>query len=160
MADMKTEAPRLVIDEFDLDQEWVGQPALFFRWARKKADADRCVDGAKGELDVVKADLDANIRKNPEVFGIAKITEKVVENTILSNSVYQETVQEVIKAKHDAAIIAAAVEALQHRKRALECLVTLHGQNYFSRPQATGEAKEKMSQVERTATRQKGRPKQ
>ena len=147
---------RLDIDKLRLDEEWVDQPKLFFKWARKHADALLRVDKTKSYLDLVKADLDAAIRKDPASFGQAKITEKVVENLILGNDEYQVAVKTVAEARHDVAILAAAVEALQHRKRGLECLVTLHGQQYFAGPRAHGDNREAMEDVEKKAVRRKG----
>ena len=155
----EVEGPRLEIDELRLDEEWVGQPKLYFTWARKQADAVRCVDQAKSALDVTRADLDADIRQNPQAYGVAKITEKVIENIILGNDGYQSAVAAVVKAKHESAILAAVVSALEHRKRALECLVTLHGQNYFSTPRADESNREVMADVEKKSARDKGKPK-
>ena len=143
------EGPRLDVDKLRLDEEWVEQPKLFLTWARKHADALLRVDKTKAYLDVTRADLDAAIRKDPASHGLAKITEKVVENLILGNDEYQAAVKLVIKAKHDVAILATVVEALQHRKRALECLVTLHGQQYFSIPRVSGNDREAMEDMER-----------
>ena len=151
---------RLEIDKLRLDEEWVEQPKLYFTWARKHADALLRVDKTKSYLDLVKADLDAAIRNDPAAFGQVKITEKVVENLILGNEEYQAAAKNVATAKHDVAILAAAVEALQHRKRGLECLVTLHGQEYFAGPRAFGENREAMDAIEKRAVRRRGQSRQ
>jgi hypothetical protein len=51
---MNTEKPNLVIDEFKLDEEWIGQPKLYHVWARQKADAVLDLDLAKAQLDIIK----------------------------------------------------------------------------------------------------------
>ena len=159
MPKKEVEGPRLEIDEFQLDKEWVGQAKLYFTWARKQADAVRRVDQAKSRLDLVKADLDATIRSDPGKYGLVKITEKPVENIILGNDDYQTAVAQVIQAKHESAILAAAVSALDHRKQALQCLVNLHGHGYFAEPRADGDNREAMDEAAKRAARGKGTPK-
>ncbi len=122
-----------------LDVEWVNQPKLFFEYASKLADAKREVEEKKAEVEITKAELSKAIREAPENFDIVKITEALVTSTILLQKDYQEVNQELIDVRHSADILQAAVSALDHRKSALERLVSLHGQNYFSPPQASGE---------------------
>jgi len=155
----ETEGPRLEIDEFRLDEEWIGQPKLYFTWAKKQAVAVRRLDQVKSALDVTRADLDADIRSSPESYDVAKITEKVVENLILGNDGYQAAVAAVGKAKYELEILRATTTALEHRKQTLENLVKLHGQNYFSTPHADGDNREVMGNAEKRAAR-RGKPRQ
>jgi hypothetical protein len=147
---------RLEIDEYRLDKEWVGQPNQRKVWGEKHADALLEVDEAKSALEVTKAQIDKAIRENPERFGLKKITETVVANTILTDLECQEVMKRLNEARHKARIIEAAVEALEHRKRALEKLVDLQGRDYFSEPRASEETKEKMDRVEKRAARSRG----
>jgi hypothetical protein len=49
------------------------------------------------------------------------------------------------------------VAALDHRKKALENLVYLHGQSYFSAPTAPRGMKDRMDEVEKASVRGKAR---
>ena len=158
MADV--EGLRLEIDEFRLDEEWVGQPSLYFCWARKQADASLRLDGAKSELDLVRANLDADVRNDPAKYGIIKITEAAVSNVVLGDADHQAATKRVAKAKYDLEVIKAAVNALDHRKSALEMLVRLHGQSYFAEPRADGSSGEGMAEAEKRILRRKGVPRQ
>ncbi len=124
----------LAIDGSILDVECVDQPMLVIKYARLAADAEKIVDNAKEKLDLVKAELDSQIRSNPEKFGLDKLTETIVANTILTQQRYKNAMSAFIDAKYDAKIISGATRAVDHRKSMLETLVKLHGQQYFAGP--------------------------
>ena len=71
------------IDESALDVEWLSQPRLMLEYATLAARLKHDLNLAKEKLDSTRAILDTRIRSKPEEFGSSKITEKVVENTIL-----------------------------------------------------------------------------
>jgi hypothetical protein len=127
------------VDKERLDEEWVNQPDLFHEFAIQLADARLELEEAKAELDVVAAELDRDIRERPNKFGLDKFTETAVKNTVLTQQAYKAQVSAVNKARHRMDIVQAAVTACDHRKKALENLVYLHGQDYFSTPRARGE---------------------
>jgi hypothetical protein len=150
------DASFLEIDQHALDEEWVNQPELFYRYAAEKAQADREVDEAKAELDITRAELDEKIREDPSEYGINKLSNPAVERALSRCKSYQQAVEALADAKYKAAILDAAVKALDQRKYALQSLVSLHGQNYFSTPRATDDdAKEFARDSERKATRKK-----
>ena len=145
----------LAIDVDRLDEEWVEQPTLFFRYAAKAADAKLMLNEAEAELDVVDAELASLIREKFERFGFNKPPAvETVKATVLLQDEHQEAQKVVNKARHDLDVFQAAVSALDHRKRALENLVFLHGQNYFSSPRANKSSRE---EVENMEIRQRGR---
>mgnify|MGYP006921285780 CR=1 FL=1 len=127
------------IDENALDIEWLDQPQLMIKYAIHAAKAKLERDRKSVELDLVKADLDRRIRTKPEKFGIAKITEAAVTNTILGHSEYKEIQDEYMQLKYEADIAQAAVNAFDARKTALENMVKLHGQQYFAGPRVPRE---------------------
>jgi len=146
------------IDEHNLDREWVEQPSLYFKWARKVADARMVLDEAKAEVDVTKAEVSRLIRDDPEDFGLEKVTEAAVTAAIPEHPDMMRAVKALSKAKHDVDIYQAAVNALDHRKRALEKLVDLHGQNYFSSPKAPDQdSAASLEESGKQQTRRKGR---
>ena len=136
---MKVEDIELEINQEQLDREWLIQPLYAEAASRELSDARFSLDKAKSELDVVRAELDVEIRKNPEKFGIPKLTEKAVENTIVLCEEYQKAKEKVAAAAHEVGVLSALVTALEHRKKALENLVSLFGMSYFGKPQATTE---------------------
>lgn len=144
----------LDIDPDALDKALVEQPRLFFKHAAKLADARLELDEAESRFDVVKADLSLAIRGNPKKYKLGdeiKITEASIDATITTHPKYVEAQGEVNVAKHAVAILQAVATALDHRKRALEKMVDLHGQNYFSTPHVRGE--EANASLDREKTR-------
>lgn len=125
----------VTIDEKALDVEWLKQASLTFRYSKLAAEVRKKLDLKKEELELLKADLDRAIRTNPEGFGIeVKITEAVVNATILKQPEYQQLNQEVIELKFEYEVATAAVKAIDAKKMALENLVKLFAQNYFAGP--------------------------
>lgn len=146
-------------DRDNLDDEWVRQPELYHSYAVQLADARKVQDERKNKLEVIQAELDSEIRQNPEEFGLeSRVTEGSIKATIIQHSRYTKALQRLLDAKHSVDILQAAVVALDHKKKALENLVYLHGQDYFSSPKARGEDREKMEEVTRKVRSKKRNP--
>jgi hypothetical protein len=122
------------IDELRLDREWLAQAELVHEHCLNLADAKLRHNEAKAEADVVAAELDRDVRLHPTKYGLDKLTETVVANTITLQPAHKEAHKKLIQAKHDVDVLEAAVSALEHKKRALENLVALHGMDYFATP--------------------------
>jgi len=147
----------LEIDEYNLEQEWINQSALYGKYARIAADARRELDEAKVRLDVVKSEVDKEIREDPDKFGLARVTEGSISNTIVRQSKYGEASQEVIDARYQLDLANSMTAALDHRRAALGKLVDLWLASYYSEPRAKNSDKEDVEAVERKATRRKPR---
>ena len=124
----------VTIDPDALDVEWLGQPGLIFKYSKKSAEVQQELSNAKEALELTKATLDKKIRTNPEKYGIEKITETVVANTIISQDDFKEANQVYQEAQFEVNILRGVMDALNNKKSALENLVKLHGQNYFAGP--------------------------
>ena len=122
------------IDDTALDIEWLEQPRKMMQYSKNAAFRRMKLEEAKQALDIAKAEVDNKIRKNPEMFGIEKITENVISATILIANEYQEAYAEYLTAKYESDMASGAVQAFEQRKSALENLVKLHGQQYFAGP--------------------------
>jgi hypothetical protein len=150
----------LSIDKLRLDKEWLGQAELYYEYAKKAEDARLEYDQAKAALDLVEAEVNHAIRTEPTKYGLPeKPTESAIKALVPKRPRFVEAQKLMFEAKHEAGVLAAAVVALEHRKRALTMLVELHGRNYFSNPAMTSsehlrDAARESSKVE---TRAKGR---
>ena len=139
-----------VINQGRLDEEWLGQPKAFYRYALRLADAKADLERAKADRDVTAAEVDQEIRANPAAFGLGdKQTEAAIKNAGAVEVRIIKANKAIIKAKHEVDILQAAVDAMDHRKKALENLVHLFGMNYFAEPKAPKNAKERMQKVVR-----------
>lgn len=120
-----------VIDPDRLDEEWVNHVRVYFEQASRLADLRAEADRAKANLEVVDAELDREIRLDPQRFGLDKVTEGAVEKTIILQKKHRLAVERSIQARHDQAIGEASVHGLDHKKRALEKLVELRLASYY-----------------------------
>ena len=137
------------IDHNALEIEWLGQASLMLKYGRAAAQAKMEGDLSKERLEVIKAQLDRDIRAKPETFGITKITESAVTATITTHSDYQAATQEFIAAQYELTMAQAAVRAVDARRSALENLVRLHGQQYFAGPSVPRDLDKEWEQRER-----------
>ena len=162
------------IDINRLDKEWINQPKMYFKYSTKLTDAkeevERCkarIEIAGDELKETKARLDLRIRKHPKKFlgSTDKPTEAAISNRILLHSFYAKAkaliyklTEELIIANKAVSVCYSAVNTLDHRKSALERLVSLHGQNYFSTPKPIdARSLEVTSDIEKGAARLAGK---
>lgn len=140
------------IDQFRLNEEWIAQPRLYFVYAVKLADARAEHEQAKAKLDLREAELDGEIRADPEAYGIDKLSNPVVAKAIQTQKDYLDLREAMFKKKKRVEILTAAVNALDHRKKALENLVSLTLANYYAEPRVKEEgARKAMDKVEKEA---------
>ena len=140
------------IDEDALDIEWLNQPRLMLKYSKISAEAKMEMLLRKENLDLVKADLDKEIRSDPEKFGVVKITETAVSNTIISHKLYKEANTAYLQAQYEADIAKGSLSAVEHKKDALENLERLFGQNYFAGPQVPRDLSYEWQQTQKQKT--------
>jgi len=133
MSDLKE---LLEIDIDALDVEWIEHPKVFMEVSEELADAKKKLDTLRFKLDVSEADEENSIRSDPEKHGITKITEGLVKAALANSEKLQSGKRRIIEQQHEVTLLASCVTALEHKKRALEKLVILHGQQYFAGPAA------------------------
>jgi len=122
------------INESALDVEWLEHPLRIFNYTRNATQKRLALDKAKEGLDLVHAELDKEIRTTPETFEITKITESVVENTILLQLRYRTAAEALTQAKYEYDVAMNAVKAMDVRSDALANLVKLYAGSYFAGP--------------------------
>jgi predicted nucleotide-binding protein (sugar kinase/HSP70/actin superfamily) len=139
------------IDPDNLDVELIRQPELMLIYAVKVEEYRAIHDSRKNALELIKADIDLNIRLSPESYlpkGV-KVTETAISHALVKDADYQQALESLQEARSDLEVMKAAVTALEHRKEALTNLVRLHGQKYFATPETSMSLGEKMSARER-----------
>jgi hypothetical protein len=121
------------IDPNALDVEWLRQASLTAKYAQKAAYAKDNLTRAKDKLDVVKAQLDGELRAGIAA-GEKKPTEAAIASMVLQHPRYAEVNEAYLEAKLNADLCQAACTALENKKSALEALVRLLGMQYFAGP--------------------------
>lgn len=158
MPEEKYEATKLdldlSIDENDMAGEWQEQPTLMLEYSLLLADAQQEVDEYKARLSLVTAELETDIRNNPQDYEIAKVTEAAVAAAIPQQKSHQVATLKYNRAKHAARIYQAAVDALGHRKSALQGMTDLFMRQWFADPESREQAREAAKPVTtKTVTR-------
>lgn len=124
----------MYIDERSLDVECLEQASLMVKYSQKLAEARMERDLAKEALDLLRAEIDLNIRDDPEAFNLTKVTEAAITNRILQEEDYQDAQRTYNNANYEVNLLQGVVSAIEQRKSMLEKLVQLHGQQYFAGP--------------------------
>lgn len=139
----------LYIDPFTLDEEALIQPTLMKKYTSLLAGAKREVDRVAERLSVCKAELDKKIRKDPEKYGLDKLTENIIMSTILVQKKYRKINNELIEAKYQKEMTGGSVASTEHKKSSVELLVKLLGMNYFAGPSVPRVLDEKFARDKR-----------
>lgn len=124
----------LKIDEDSLDLELLNQASLFMKYAKHYADTRRILDEEKQRLDIVKADIDKQIREHPDKFKIEKVTEGAIQSAILTEGTYNIAYKKFLDAKYESDMANNAVQSMNIRKEMLEGMIKLLAQSYFAGP--------------------------
>jgi hypothetical protein len=105
----------LAIDGADINGEFMNQSELFAWWATVSELAKDKVNRIKFQLDRIYALKDHAVRLELTA-NKAKITEKVVENAVISSKEYQECMLELLESKKQYGLLQVGKEALTQRK--------------------------------------------
>ena len=124
----------LSIDPLKLGDEWLKQPGLFMYWSKKSVDAREKMERLKFDLDKYEACLAAQVRKDPSSYGLEKVTESAINQFVASDAQVIKLNEMLIGLRAEAELLNRMVTALEQRKKALENLVYLNQQDYFSLP--------------------------
>src|ERR1044072_1336041 len=120
ISEVKEEAHSIVqIDENNLDKECVRLASDYLRYALMAADAKRDAGELKAESDLVVAELSPSIRPDPASHRIEEVTEGAIDTAVKNSEKYQHAQQRLRAAQQRQEIAAAAVWAMDHKKRAL-----------------------------------------
>lgn len=122
-----------VIDKNHLDREWEKQSVLTFQLTEENASAQFSYDAAKRRYEVVRAEVNLDVRKNPAKYGFAsKPTEAAIDALVDSNRQVCEAAAAVQQARYDLDMTKAGVAAIESKKKALEALTQLTAINYYT----------------------------
>ena len=119
----------------NLDRNWLEQPGLFMKWGERWANAVAVKDRAKENLEVLKAEIDSEIRKDWKGFGFdSKPTEAGISAAITIEPRFRAANAAHIDAMEEVNIMAVAKSAFEHRKKQLDNLTSLYLAGFFSKP--------------------------
>lgn len=129
----------LQINEDDLSAEWLEQPSLYMYYAELHAKALLAKEKASDHIDLVYAQLDSEIRRDWEKWFEKPPTESAIKNWILKQEKHKIALENYHKASYNANVAQAAKTAFDHRRKALENLVSLFISGFHSEPKVKKE---------------------
>ena len=127
----------LDIDMNDLEGEWLKQPSLFMYYSEAHAEAIKERENAKNNLDIVDAQLDSEIRRDWEKHWTKSPTETAVKNWVLQHEKHKKALDLFNDKSHSVNLLQSAKSAFDHRRKALENLVTLLVTGFHSEPKVS-----------------------
>lgn len=137
------------IDIDALDVEWLNQANVYWKYSKACADARNEMDTAYQNAKVAEASIGQQMRTDPEQFGLKKSTEGAVADAMKTHKEVVDAREAHLEAKYNYEVLLSAVRSLEMKKEALENLVRLSQQDYFtlpSEPRETGQIKEKLKE--------------
>lgn len=141
----------------ELHKEWQRQPSMVRWYGEQIAEARMELSHAKSNKDVDEAELKMRIRKNPAKFELDKVTEGAINEVVVVRMAAKQSSKDVIHAQHKLDMLKAAMDALEHKKKALEDEVFLWSREYFAEPQISkGMNREDLNDMQRKHTFSKG----
>jgi hypothetical protein len=137
------------IDRYQLDEELVRQPQKYYDWAIKAVKAGEEKENAKHALDIVKADVEKRIRKNPERYGIDDPKESAIKLEIPRHPKVKRYTRKYIQATYNERVLNEAKTSFAQRKSMLQSLTQLNIQLHFAEVPVPKEFKETFYQREK-----------
>lgn len=112
----------LSINKFKIDKELLEQSQRYYDWALMAAEAEIAMNDAKDDYDIVLAEVENKIRKNPEEYLHKKQnpTEGAIKSAIANNKKIQKYYQAFREARNVFKLVSKAEKAFEQRKRMLE----------------------------------------
>lgn len=128
-------AEDLEIDKHSLDICCMNQPMLYQKYSDELAELSFQRDQLKEKLEVLKAEVDGEIRAEPEAYGLpSKPTETAIKSTLTCDKRVIEKTEEYLEKVKEVNILMGVKIALEHKKTSLELLVKLYTSGYWADP--------------------------
>lgn len=146
----------LSFDKYLLDDELEKIGDEIFQWSRTIADKEERLRELEDQKELVEAELKTKIRARPKRFGCLKLTEPSIKETMICQPEYQAIKRRIRVVKKKVDYLKAYSKGLEAKKRALEKMVDLHGQQFFAKPM-TRRARDMVNQIEKESATRKMR---
>lgn len=135
----------LSINQNDLLKEALTHPQKYYEYAVEVVYASSQTQIEKNKLEVVKADADIEVRKNPKKFGLTgKVLEAAIKAAITKHPKVVLQTSTFLSAHYKEKLLEEARMAIYHKKKMIEVAAQLDLRLHFSEPSISGEAKNVM----------------
>ena len=110
----------LRIDPFNLNNEILEQPQKYYEWSYATAEAENDRDDAKDELDIIKSEIDARIRKK---FKDDNLKEGEIKSKVDNHNGVKRARDKYMSARRKYNLLKRTEEAFRQRKSMLQTFV-------------------------------------
>ncbi len=126
----------ITIDESALDLEWLNQAPLVLKYARNMAEQKYDVAKLREQKKTLRSELILQVNENPEECVMKKKPNTAdIEAYYRNNEEYKNLIKTLLLLEKELEFTELAYQEISWtRKKALENLVILHGQQYFAGP--------------------------
>jgi len=137
----------IAIDKYNLVDELTEQPQLYYEWAKQQSIAAADVADAKDKLDLTRSKVELKIRANPGLYRLAeKPTEPMIRAAVNTNVKVKRANKRYLETVRIESLLKKAERAFEHRKKALEGLVSLNMQFWYSTPKTSSNVEQEIDQ--------------
>lgn len=145
------------IDENSLDVEWLEHSKIAIKYAQLSAEKRKQAKHAEEKTKTIRSELINEANADPDnTIGKSKPNAGDLEAYYRTHPRYKEAKEEEIEAQHEADMAELAQKEISYgRRKALENLVTLHGQMYFAGPSAPRDLSNERQKKEAEREKQK-----
>jgi hypothetical protein len=124
----------LEIDKDNLHLEWARLPGLFSKWGERLVDAQNQRDRIRDRMELKAAELDADIRANPEKYNVnsEKKTERQIKSAIIQNQEYKALQEQYLDLKRAVGILKiGCIRGLKGKEKAIDRMTKLYHDSYW-----------------------------
>lgn len=132
----------LSIDKFNLDLEWEKQAHLYMAATELHSLATEIRDSTKLDIDIEKASFNNEVRLNWKKHFDTKPTESAITNLVTASEKLVKLQRRLIVDNKNVNILQGKLNALSHKKAALESESRLYISGYYSDPNIPVEARD------------------
>jgi hypothetical protein len=125
-------AEDVLIDKYHLDVETSTHGKKFMHWVEKLAELNLSLKKKKALIVVKRAELNKDIRSNPDQYGIEKVTENAIQSAIEMDDDIQAMIQEQFLIEEDIEILKGVVEEIGGQRFMFEPLIRLYLASYYA----------------------------
>jgi len=135
---MKEEPSIFDLDLGKIPEQWVDQVSMMRRYTREFADARADQRRAEANLELVKAEVDYDLRLHPEKYEGVKVAEAMFKGLVLMDARVKVAIETEIAAQHHVDVLKGFIDTLRDRRSGLEQTAQMLSYGIFAEPRDNG----------------------
>ena len=133
------------VDIHNLHLEDQKQPSLVEKWGTRWAEARDKERRGKRNLEIVYAEIEKEVRSNPEDYNIEKITENAVRSAVVISKKYNDIYNEHLDSCKEVDLMGVARDTIADKRASIDGEIKLFLNSYYARNTQDSDLKEAKS---------------